>query len=657
MKHGRVLALAGSVISLLLLAAPAFAALPPGRGLEQVSPNQKNGGDAGITNSIGLAGEEKPTFAAPAGDRVAYQSYGSFAGAPSGFINQYLAERTASGWINKPLIPTPEVPNFPSFSQGFYGFTCETCDRVYGQIPWGGEAGDENEVEDIYTTDGDLTWTRESVGELPNPTGGENPVMSAEGGVLGFNSTSPLTTSATVTVGGAKIAYIRSNGVTTPVAQQPNGELLNTGGSFIGNAESLRHRNAIGPDGSPVYFESPLSGGLKHVYARLATGEIVQIDESQCTGSCTAQTLPALWVGATKDGDTAYFVTDQQLLDSHPTSSGVGTLYSYKLSSGELIAIADKPGLIGGGLPLLGFWWASDDGSRVYFTSRDVLTSEPNAAGATAEVGGGTVNNTYLLEYDAAHPEGRIAFVGRGFGENLDNVPVLGASPSGRFALIQTAGRLSPEYEGGTVQVYLYDAVTGQAECLSCVSPPVGIKDSSLRPFGPTEEGAVLFATPQAVDPKDTNQQDDVYLHEGGIGGQSYLLSGGQSEAFSEPVGLSEDGTDAFFTTYARLLKSDTDGYKDIYDARVGGGFPEPLEPGECEGDGCSGPLPGTPALVTPATSTLVGPPNPKAKHKQKQKQQKKKKKKNKKKAKQGKNNEKRHARQHQIHRAGRVDG
>ena len=55
---------------------------------------------------------------------------------------------------------------------------------------------------------------------------------------------------------------------------------------------------------------------------------------------------------------------------------------------------------------------------------------------------------------------------------------------------------------------------------------------------------------------------------------------------------VSADGDDIFFTTPAALVSQDRDGGAvDLYDARVGGGFPDvPPSPGACEGSACQGP-------------------------------------------------------------------
>jgi hypothetical protein len=53
---------------------------------------------------------------------------------------------------------------------------------------------------------------------------------------------------------------------------------------------------------------------------------------------------------------------------------------------------------------------------------------------------------------------------------------------------------------------------------------------------------------------------------------------------------MSATGSDIFFSTHTRLVGQDTDSLRDVYDARVGGGFPAPSEH-PCFGEACQGPL------------------------------------------------------------------
>ena len=64
------------------------------------------------------------------------------------------------------------------------------------------------------------------------------------------------------------------------------------------------------------------------------------------------------------------------------------------------------------------------------------------------------------------------------------------------------------------------------------------------------------------------------------------LISSGRSAGGASFVDASADGSDAFFLTDGSLVAADP-GSVDLYDARVGGGFPIPPPPIACEGDAC----------------------------------------------------------------------
>jgi hypothetical protein len=92
-------------------------------------------------------------------------------------------------------------------------------------------------------------------------------------------------------------------------------------------------------------------------------------------------------------------------------------------------------------------------------------------------------------------------------------------------------------------------------------------------------------------------------------GGCLSLISSGESAEDSELVDASADGSDVFFVTQSSLVSQDY-GLRDIYDARVDGGFPEPgSPPAECEGEACQGAA-SSPAGVTPASAVFQGPGN-----------------------------------------------
>jgi hypothetical protein len=78
------------------------------------------------------------------------------------------------------------------------------------------------------------------------------------------------------------------------------------------------------------------------------------------------------------------------------------------------------------------------------------------------------------------------------------------------------------------------------------------------------------------------------------------LISSGRAEGGASFLDASADGSDAFFLTDGSLVPTDT-GAVDVYDARVGGGYPFSTPVIPCFGDACQalppspeGPAPGS---------------------------------------------------------------
>jgi hypothetical protein len=155
-----------------------------------------------------------------------------------------------------------------------------------------------------------------------------------------------------------------------------------------------------------------------------------------------------------------------------------------------------------------------------------------------------------------------------------------------------------------------------------------------------SEDGnRVFFDTPEPLIAQDTNRQQDVYeweREESGSGGGScpqqipprasggcvFLLSGGSSSYPSLLVDADATGDNVFFETRGQLVPRDHNDNLKLYDARIGGGFPETSL--ACTGTGCQGVPPAPPIFATPSSATFNGvgnfpPPTPlKAKPKSK---------------------------------------
>ncbi len=117
----------------------------------------------------------------------------------------------------------------------------------------------------------------------------------------------------------------------------------------------------------------------------------------------------------------------------------------------------------------------------------------------------------------------------------------------------------------------------------------------------------IFFDTFDALASQDTNEAKDVYQwEERGSGdcvkqdGCIRLISSGRAENGASFLDASVDGSDAYFLTDGSLVPSDPGAY-DVYDARVGGGYPLPPSAVPCFGDTCQ-PLPPEPDDPTPGT-------------------------------------------------------
>jgi hypothetical protein len=194
-------------------------------------------------------------------------------------------------------------------------------------------------------------------------------------------------------------------------------------------------------------------------------------------------------------------------------------------------------------------------------------------------------------------------------------------SPNGDFAVFPTRLSLSGDDNARHTELFRYDAPDEESICVSC--PPTGARatgNASLASDGLslTDDGRVFFNSTDPIAPRDLDELQDAYEWEplgagpeGGrceesslsfgsvSGGCLELVSTGTSSASSALLGISADGTDAYFFTREKLVPQDENGnLVKVYDARQGGGFPY-LEPeisckasDECHGAGSAAPGP-----------------------------------------------------------------
>ena len=418
--------------------------------------------------------------------------------------------------------------------------------------------------------------------------------------------------------------------------------------------------NAISADGSEVFFTDCLGPGVSsgapdvphQLFLRLGEAHSVEVSKptSESDGcaevsSCEVDAArpSADFAGASADGTRVYFTTAAELTPGDTDAST--NLFMARIgcpgggsdcaaSARRVVSLARvSAGAHGGGAAeVQGVVRISPDGSRVYFVARGALTETANAQGASPVSG---AENLYV--YDTA--SGETALVGRlnaadsglwghnevseGFGAAAQT-----AGADGRFLVFATVAPLVADDANTARDVYRYDDVTGALTRVSHgqdgfdANGNAARSSATIQPgfFGGqvrfqyelntraiTEDGSrIVFTTSSPLSPEATNGQSNVYeWHEqtpGGEGSVSLISTGKGEGAAGDPM-ITPSGRDIFFSTTQGLVSQDTDGLADLYDARLGGGFPaEPAAPQPCEGDACQGPLTNPAPLLVPGS-------------------------------------------------------
>lgn len=671
--------------------------LPTCMGLEMVSPPHKFNQKA-----------DQPSFAA-SGDTMKFNSLAALAGAPQlgTTSNPYVAIRSASGWSTHPTQTPPglvEGAALPcSYNMDLTQWTISTSrpigSLIASTLPYKGG---------IFTGFSPLGPALRPINSGLSSAAGKCEGGSADASRLFFSADSTTLLPGDPLVGGFGTglpnqyeAYLDDEGNPTAklFTRDKDGKLWGGAcGAIIGWRQSaaLAQRGAISTDGSRVFFTTKPGQGAGEcstankfrVMGRLRTpaGPVIrEVSVSEC-----ARVLPRCdpsdgddnFKAASQEGGLVYFTTTRQLAGSDLdtgtacATSGVTTgcdLYLYdasRPSGAHLTQVSAGDGSAptpGQGASVRGVLDVSGDGSHAYFVAEGVLTTSPNPLGAVAEAG---KRNLYLYERDAAHPGGRIAFVGAlatadttlwgasgaGFGPGLNPaaaVPLLGSDPEdpstggdGHILVFLTQAALTPDDTDGTrADLYRYDAEGGSLQRISTAAPggsdggaftvSVVTGRSGETPHFPqslyfrravSEDGrTIAFATEEALDPSDADVAPSSYVwHDGAV----TVIGGSLVDSGGELLPVASTSGDVGFVSGKQLLPEDGDSAKDVYVARVGGGFEPPVPPVPCQGEGCQEPFQAQPESKGAASESFSGQGNvkkpapgcPKGKHRVKRK-------------------------------------
>jgi len=203
-------------------------------------------------------------------------------------------------------------------------------------------------------------------------------------------------------------------------------------------------------------------------------------------------------------------------------------------------------------------------------------------------------------------------------------------SADGRYLFFRSSPAITAAPAANFAQIYRFDDEADPDDALTCVSClPGGAPNTSIAflegddfdgmlnatagsirpPYFANlmlPGGRVLFATAQGLVPRDINEKVDVYVWSDEGGPQ--LISSGTAPFDSFVADASPDGKDIYLLTRQRLVRADSDANVDLYDARIDGGFAEPLPPPRpCGGEVCQGTATMAPALAGTASAAVNG--------------------------------------------------
>lgn len=373
----------------------AASTLPDCRAYEMVSP-------PGSTPAV--EGEARG-IAAIGGDRFAYYSLDPYPGSDAEGL-YLLATRGANGWSVQNTTPpqgglhdSDQIACFPSV---FY--SNELTDAVLSdgwdydeqgpnQVCEGDDpplvAGEPRGFANLFFRD-DEDGTYRLIDDLPTGQAPANALFwdaTSDLGRVVFSEAAKLTPTAPEGLD----LYEWAGSSDRLVTYLPDG--VPVAGTLVNSSHgSASFTHALSANGETVFFY--YEGGL---YARLNAAQ-----EATATGACSASEpdkactvqLDAAQAGAegtggdgtfvyaSEDGSRVFFTDEQRLTSNATALDEAPDLYEYDLQDGTL---TDLTASASGAANVLGFSGASADGSYVYFVAKGVLTgTESNSDGASA---------------------------------------------------------------------------------------------------------------------------------------------------------------------------------------------------------------------------------------------------------------------------------
>lgn len=612
------------------------AQLPDCRAYEQLTPVEKGG-----TMDIGTYGNvTEQSFIAEDGESLVFHAPGAqWGSSPDSKTSDYVFSRASGGWQMRSLTPQPQAGAASYAAQVFSAnLTDAGLFAAWQTTNENRSATDELQAGPPggpYTAVA-LVPAKSQTAWVGGSADGSTLVLSSEDRTLGGAASRTRSGAdlyeyregqlhqVNLTTTGAEIG---SCGAT--LASEP--ERLDGEGYLYQGIAGTSASHAVAANGSRIVFEAVPGSDCEeaaHVYVRVDGSETLDVGAYRFLAANPQDTM-LLLLGVQKGTGV------QEVFEYDANTRTVASLFTVKRLA-SLRAVV------------------SENLTAVYFESPEQIsgTQAPPLAGGSEDLGEAP-NNIYRYDLTTKTMD----FIAQA-GENAEEGGGYSVSPNGEFFYFASSG-LGGVLGGGdypgtsakTVQVYRYDNAEGTIQCMSCVSafnaePRLSASflfgdnaaDNGLpeRRIASDDGDYVFFETAAALVPQDVDGEiapdptlssehveyvrspsSDVYeWRKNGIDGCDRvqgclsLITGGTGGYRNELLGTTPSGGDVFFITHEVLVGQDKDKAGDIYDARIGGGYPPPPPaPTECEGDACTSP-PSPPLDATPASLSFAGPGN-----------------------------------------------
>ena len=599
------------------------------------------------------------------GDAIAYYAGGAFAGAESnrGSQNVYLARRTDLGWQTEPLVvPSRLSPNVQNTTP--YALSTDLRKALF-------LVGNQKEVSGNTRSD---IWLliRESDGSYlkASPEFSAPPLATAPVMMGSAPDLSSVVLLSSFRVGSGDSGS--GNGLYVVSGTESGSPQVHR--IDVDNADPPVPLSAIGLDGAYTlgdnfhFVSDDDSTVFMTAGGNLAgtTHGSLYVRHLAPDGTGTTTTVaPAgsTLLAGSADGSRAIFSSAQPLVAGDTDSTADLYEYDDRNPAGEQLVqlSAGDPA----GANFLGLLRSSDDATHAYFVATGVLTSDPNEAGGTAQAG---ADNLYLNER-VRGPDGdvhsRTAFIDllcsgvnasgavadpgcggsdAGLWALASNRMVQASVGDGRYLVFASFAQLTPDDTDAAQDIYRYDSQSGEITRIShsaegfgnggngavnaAIAGPqfrvdigMGSNVYSQRNTAMSTDGSVVvFETTEALAPGDDNNALDAYAWHAdpgaADGGTVSMITSGHDTApltsVTAPAITDSSGKDVFFAATEALVTQDNDnGLRDVYDARIDGGYPAVHPGAQCDPIAdptlCQGP-PGPPPGDRPAGSTGSSP-------------------------------------------------